>query len=253
MTEIIGKFKSIPIKIWMIIFLSILALAGISQQGYTAKLLLQLMIVIGFCVILDSAINYFKTKRVIFPDSSIISGLLIASILGPHQSRWIYIFAVLAAILSKHLIKFKGRHIFNPANFGLLAVSFFGATLIWWGLSNLILVILFGAFIAYKLKRIELVISNLIFLGGLFFVYGLIKGKNPVDYISLVNFYFVFFMLTEPKTGAQTSFGRIIFSGLVAVFSFIAFLTKIGYDYSVVGLAAANMFVPAINKRGHKL
>ena len=149
-------------KFYMIIFLLILTLLGIIKYGVN-KTLPQILIAIVIGILLDLAINYFKDKRVIFPSSAIITGLLIAT--GLSTGTELYIPAILTAIavISKHTIKINNRHIFNPANFGLLfGIVIIGSGVQWWASDVLWLLIPLGLFLTYKVKRHFIIISYLI-------------------------------------------------------------------------------------------
>ena len=86
---------------------------------------------------------------VLWPASALLTGNGVAFILrvpGTQHGDWwslhgAWIFAATAAVslLSKHLIRWRGRHIFNPSNFGLvLCFLVLGKTRaepldFWWG------------------------------------------------------------------------------------------------------------------------
>ena len=100
--------------------------------GFGIKALLPVLIAVITTTILDLFIEYFKSKTWFFPQSALISGLFIGGLLTQNLQWYIYILAGAIAILSKHLIKFQQKHIFNPANFGVLLVSIiFGVSHTW--------------------------------------------------------------------------------------------------------------------------
>ncbi len=156
--------------------------------------------------------------------------------------------AALAAIGSKHLIRFRGKHIFNPAIFGLLFVSvFFSAPLLWWGSSNIWAVLLFGTIIAAKFKRFHLLfayaIPFVLLAGG----YALINNLPVIPNILFLNFYFLVFMVVEPKTSPIGEKSRIIYGALAAAAAFIYLRTVPQLGASVLALATANLAVPFLN------
>ena len=233
----------------MVLVLLILATVGVFQQG-AGYLLPQLAISVLTAVGLDYVIVYIKSKKILFSTSAVISGLIIALILKPGVSWYIPIFAALIAIGSKHVIRIKGKHIFNPANFGLLLSMFVLRTYLgWWGSSIVWLVLVLGGLIAYRFKRFHLLISFLITQFVLLGTYSALNGEPILNAISMANLFFIFVMLVEPKTSPITRNGRIIYGVLTGIFSSLFILVVPVHDPSVMGLALSNLFVPVINNK----
>ena len=111
------------IKVQLSIFLILFALY-VSFTGKDALFLLSLGISLIAAIAADSIIVYLKTKKIIITESSVVSGLIIGYVLSSNQAWWMIAFASILAISSKHLIRFKARHIFNPAGFGILTAVF---------------------------------------------------------------------------------------------------------------------------------
>ena len=233
----------------MVLVLLIFATVGVFQQG-GGYLLPQLAISVLTAVGLDYVIVYIKSKKILFSTSAVISGLIIALILKPGVSWYIPIFAALIAIGSKHVIRIKGKHIFNPANFGLLLSMFVLRTyLVWWGSSIAWLVLILGGLIAYRFKRFHLLISFLITQFVLLGTYSVLNREPILNAIFMANLFFIFVMLVEPKTSPTTRNGRIIYGVLTGIFSSLFILVVPVHDPSVMGLALSNLFVPVINNK----
>lgn len=233
----------------MVLILLILATVGVFQQG-AGYLLPQLAISVLTAVGLDYVIIYIKSKKILFSTSAVISGLIIALILKPGVSWYIPILAALIAIGSKHAIRIKGKHIFNPANFGLLLSMFVLRTyLVWWGSNIAWLVLVLGGLIAYRFKRFHLLISFLITQFVLLGTYSALNGEPILNVIFMANLFFIFVMLVEPKTSPTTRNGRIIYGALTGIFSSLFILVVPVRDPSVMGLALSNLFVPVINNK----
>src|SRR3989338_7703895 len=251
-------FNKFTIYQYMIIFLVILHLVSAFFYGFGAKALLPVAIAVVTTTILDSIINYFKLKTFEFPQSALISGLFIGGLLTQNLQWYIYVLAGIIAILSKHFIKFKQKHIFNPAIFGVLLVSiFFGAAHTWWVSSPLLLVLIFGVFIIWRLRRFDLAIS---FLVSYYLINSMIElligaGFREI-YFTIINggviYFFSMFMLIEPKTHPMQRNQRIIYGILVAVL-FIAFNSIIPQHDLPLALAVGNIFVPILNKFSFEL
>jgi Na+-translocating ferredoxin:NAD+ oxidoreductase RnfD subunit len=236
------------LKTYMLGLLIVLAVIGISQQGISITLP-QTLIAILTAILLGLLINYIKLKKIIFSSSAFISGLIIALVLSPQVKWFIPLIASSVAIAQKHLIRYKGKHIFNPANSGLFFTMFISSAYIsWWGQSSWPLIVLGGIFICYKMKRLRL---PLIFMASFAFMVGLdniLTNQPLLDSFLLINIFFVFVMLIEPKTSPRTRKGIVLYAVLVALFSLIFFRLVPRYDFSILSLALGNAFVPFLNK-----
>lgn len=250
----------------MISFLIILTISSaiLPMFGFGIVSLLPVLITIITTVTIDSLIEYFKTKTWTFPQSALISGLFIGGLLTQNLAWYIYVLAGAIAIGSKHLIRFKEKHIFNPANFGILLVSiFFGAVHSWWISSPMVLVLIFGIFMLWRLRRFDLALSFLISYYLINSVVELLRGNGVSDvYSTILNggivYFFSMYMLIEPKTNPSQRKQRIAYGILVAVL-FVIFsqypffyrnaLSMFFERHSILlALAIGNVFVPLLNK-----
>src|SRR5215470_12366374 len=128
----------------------IITLQVLGQTAFGFSLsIAQILLAIGTCAVLEVGIAFFRQHIVMWPASAMLTGNGVAFVLrvpGTEHGDWWstngwYIFAGTAAVslLSKYLIKFRGAHIFNPSNFGLvLCFLLLGPTHaepldFWWG------------------------------------------------------------------------------------------------------------------------
>lgn len=249
--NILRKFWRLDIYSHMIMMLSILAVVGIFQHeaGSTVP---QLLISVSVAVTLNLVINYLKDKKIYYSKSATISGLIVAMALPRGIIWYIPLCAAAIAIISKHIIKIGRKHIFNPANLGLLlGIIIFGKHLAWWA-SPWWLVVILGLIISYKFRRLPLTLSFIALQGIIFLVWALIKEMDALSALSFINFFFVFVMLVEPKTSPVKRKGRIIYGIIAAITSsilIIFFLAGYPYDPFVTSLAFANIFVPVLNSK----
>jgi len=135
------------------------------------------------------------------------------------------------AIASKYLIRIKGKHVFNPANFALviLSMSFAG---VWispgqWGAAPLLAIGLFaaGAIVTGKAKRWDVSVALLVSYAALVFGRALWLGDPlsiPIHQMqSGALLIFAFFMISDPKTTPDSRIGRVVYAALVASVGFI--------------------------------
>lgn len=234
-------------------FLAVLALVSVFFYGFGINALLPVLIAAVTTTSLDLIVNYFKSKTWEFPQSALISGLFIGGLLTQNLEWHVYVLAGVIAIFSKHIIRFQQRHIFNPANFGVLLVSIiFGASHTWWISSPLILVLIFGIFIIWRLRRFDLTISFLIAYFLINLIIELLQGAGFQEiFYTLINggviYFFSMYMLIEPKTHPSGRNQRIAYGVLVAVL-FITFHFIIPKHDLPLALAVGNIFVPLLNK-----
>ena len=185
-------------KTQLIIFLGIFA-AYLSIINKDAAFLFGLFIAVISALAADYFFMYLKKEELRLDDSSVISGLIIGFLLLSAQPWWIFSLASISAIASKYLIRVNKKHIFNPAAFGiLLAVIFFRGFTQWQGASIWYLILPFGIYFVYKVKKLEIIIVySLAFL--------ILFGIQGFGYF---NYFFVLVMLIEPKTTPVTKRGR---------------------------------------------
>jgi len=248
---------------YMSVFLLILTLVSVSFYGFGFNALLPVLIAVLTTTILDTFLNCLKFKTLEFPYSAFISGLFIGGILTQDLQWYIYIIAGVIAILSKYIIKVHGKHIFNPANLGILAVFLiFNSRNSWWISSPFILVIIFGIFILWRQQRFDLAVS---FLATYYILHLLIPepmmmrmpmmANIPMTahyfYQSFTNqsilFFFAMFMLIEPKTHPAAKQQRIFYGFLVAIMLIGIEIYNPRFGIPFV-LAVANLFVPLLNR-----
>ena len=229
------------------IFLAVLTFVNSLKLGFN-NTLPQIFIAVLTCSLLDLLVKRLRHNRWTFPLTAVITGFFIGTVLETNLKWYILIIAAVAAIASKHFITFKHRPVFNPANLGILFASvFFSTTYNWWASTPLWLVVLFGSIITYQLRNYYLVISYLIAHIIFFGAYALIIKSPIIPQLFLINFFFVFFMLAEPKTSPINLKGKVIFGVLVALFYLIFGITVPEHNI-ILALAVGNVCVPFINK-----
>lgn len=90
----------------------------------------QILICLVTGALIEFGVGFFKDKVIMWPASGLLTGNSTAFILrtpGTFHGQWwslhgIWIFVAVVAVsmASKYLIRWKGRHIFNPSNLGLV-------------------------------------------------------------------------------------------------------------------------------------
>ena len=169
-----------------------------------------------------------------FPKHSMKSALITAlgiSLLLKANSPWLFLFAALFAIGQKFLVKINGKHLWNPANFGIVIIILMSGEA-WispgqWGNGALLVFIVGTAGLAVlsNIKRLETGIAFVLTLSFLEFTRTILYLGWEWDVLLLKLssgslWLFALFMITDPMTTPNAKSTRIIWSIAVAVISF---------------------------------
>jgi len=177
--------------------------------------------------LLTSAATIFKRALTFDAKSALISGLSLCLLLRTN-SLLLAMAAAFAAIASKFLLRWHGKHIFNPTNFGLVVTILCVGERVWvspgqWGNVAFFgfLMVCLGGLVVYRAARADVTLS---FLG---FYLALVFGRSwwlgepmAIPWHRLQNgalLLFAFFMISDPKTTPDSRLGRILFALLVAL------------------------------------
>ena len=186
------------------------------------------------------------TGRAFEPRSALITSLSLTLLLRT-GSVWLSLAAGIIAIGSKYLIRVRGKHIFNPANFALVLLAL-GFTSVWvspgqWGTAGwlAILLVALGGIVTGKAKRWDISIAFLAAYAALIFGRALWLGDPltiPLHQMqSGALLIFAFFMISDPKTTPNARAGRVAYAGLAALAGFIiqfAFYNSAGVLYALI-------------------
>lgn len=176
--------------------------------------------------------------------SPLISALSLTLLLRT-GSITLSIAAGILAIASKYLIRWNEKHIFNPANFGLVILSLM-FTSAWvspgqWGTAPLFALALLGlgGMVTGKAKRWDVSIALLGSYAALIFGRALWLGDPltiPLHQMqSGALLIFAFFMISDPKTTPDARAGRIFYAAIVAS---VGFTIQFGF-YNAAGIILA--------------
>ncbi len=272
----------------------IVSLQVLGQVAFDFRLsIAQILVSILTCAVLEVGIAFFRQHVILWPASALLTGNGVAFILrvpGTEHGDWWslhgwWIFAGTAAVslLSKYIVVWKGRHIFNPSNFGLVACflilgSAYAEPLdFWWGpmsvwLALALAIIVTGGFaILSRLNLVGLAASFwVVFAAGLAVLAAsghAMTARWHLGPISDAAFWralvfspeilvFLFFMITDPRTVPTGRVGRRIFGVSVGVLSVLLiapqgteFASKVAVLAALAIVCAARPFVDALAPR----
>ena len=187
--------------------------------------------------------------------SAIITALSLTLLLRA-DSIWPLMAAATIAIGSKFTLRLGGKHIFNPANIGIVAMVLL-TNAAWttpgqWGTAIWFAALLAGAgfFVTYRAARIDV---PLIFLGvyaALLFGRTLWLGDPlAIPLLRLENgalVLFAFFMISDPKTTPDGAIARGVFTAGAALLAYVLTFHFYLADGLFYGLAILSILRPVI-------
>ena len=261
----------------------IVSLQVLGQVAFDFRLsIAQILVSLLTCAVLEMGIAFRRQHVILWPASALLTGNGVAFILrvpGTEHGDWWsmhgwWVFAGTAAVslLSKHLIQFRGGHIFNPSNFGLvLCFLLLGPELadpleFWWGpmsfwLALALAIIVGGGFaILRRLRLLHIAVTFWVTFAVSIAVLAAsghdMTARWHLGPVSDWHFWrvlafspeilvFLFFMITDPKTIPAGKTGRRVYAvaiGLLAALLIAPQTTEFG---SKVALLAALAIVCA--------
>ena len=254
----------------------IVTLQVLGQTAFDFQLsIAQILVSLVTCAVLEVAIAFRRQKVLMWPASALLTGNGVAFVLrvpGTEHGDWWsmngwWIFAGTAAVglLSKYVITFRGRHIFNPSNFGLvLCFVLIGPERadplpFWWGPMSvwlaLALVLIVGGGLAI-LSRLQLVPIAagfwLTFAAGIAVLAATGHEMTAVWHLGPIGGFdlwwtlvtspevlvFLFFMITDPRTIPETGRGRRAYAvsvGLLATLLIAPWTSEFSAKLAVLG------------------
>jgi len=187
--------------------------------------------------------------------SAYITGISVG-ILVRSPAFWPYAICAIVSIMSKYLLRVKGRHIWNPSNFGISVLLFLApetvAVLsIQWGnyLLPMLVIWMLGSFIIARLHRFHItgtyVACFIVFAVLRSFITGSPWQSEIAPLTGPMYQLFIFFMITDPKTTVRSKLWQCIVVALVALVEMIFRLLDVVYApfYALFLVGPAAMLV----------
>jgi Na+-translocating ferredoxin:NAD+ oxidoreductase RnfD subunit len=173
-----------------------------------------------------------------FPNlaSSYITGISVG-ILIRSPAFWPYALCSAISITSKYVIRWKGRHLWNPSNFAicvllLLAPEAVSTLSIQWGnnIYPMLIVWVLGALITWRVNRFHITATYVVSFIGFAALRGLITGHGFLAEVAPITgpMYqlFIFFMITDPKTTVKQKWAQCLVAFLVAAMEMVLRLAE---------------------------
>src|ERR1017187_2587877 len=220
------KFFSIENRYLPPIFITLILLVGQVSFGVLESFS-RTLLAIGTAMAFELALTWLVYRKLPVLASAYITGISVG-ILTRSPEFWPYALTSAIAITSKYVIRWRGRHLWNPSNFAisamlLLAPEYIATLSIQWGNSiwPMLVVWVLGAFITWRVKRFHITATYVVSFVALAGVRTLITGHPFLAEVAPITgpMYqlFIFFMITEPKTTVKSKSGQCVVAFLVAL------------------------------------
>lgn len=219
-------------------FITLVLVVAHLQFGVLESLertLLAIVVAIG----LELALGRLVLSVWLHPASAYISGISVGILLRT-PAFWPYALCAAISILSKYVLRFRGRHLWNPSNFGISAMLFLagdtvGSLSIQWGnhVWAMLVIWVLGAFIIYRLRRFHITATYVV----AFVVFALLRSwttgtawqAEVAPITGPMYQLFIFFMITDPKTTVQPRWGQCLVVVCVAALEALLRMQQVVY------------------------
>ena len=198
--------------------------------------------------------------------SAYITGISVG-ILVRSPAYWPFLLCSVISIMSKYVLRVKGRHIWNPSNFGIAVLLFLAPETmailsIQWGNNLLPIVVIWvlGSIIIWRARRFHISATYVVSFFLFAFLRSWITGHPWQAEVAPITgpMYqlFVFFMITDPKTTVRSRLAQCVVAFCVAFVEFLLRLNQVVYApiYALflVGPAANLIEIWLDSRRGGK-
>ena len=191
------------------------------------------------------------------PRSALISGLSLCLLLRTNSVA-LAVAAAVITIASKFVLRIDGKHVFNPTNFGIVALML-ATGQVWvspgqWGNAAYFafLMACLGGLVVNRAARSDVTYAFLAFYLAIIFGRALWLGQPmaiPLHQLGSGSFLlFTFFMISDPKTTPDSRAGRILFALLVALGAGLVHFVLFRPNGLILSLAILSPIVPFLDR-----
>jgi Na+-translocating ferredoxin:NAD+ oxidoreductase RnfD subunit len=263
-TSVVGHFFSVENRYLPPFLITLILVAGQAKFGLLESFS-RTALAIATSMILDLVLARLLLRKWPHLASAYITGISVGILLRS-PAFWPYALCSAIAITSKYVLRWRGRHLWNPSNFAISAMLFlipeYVATLsIQWGNEVLPMVIVWvlGALITWRVHRFHITITYVISFVVFSALLSVMVGDSFLAEVAPLTgpMYqlFIFFMITDPRTTVKSVRGQCLVAFLVALAEMILRLADNihapFYALSTVGPAAMAIEIWRNSRRQH--
>jgi Na+-translocating ferredoxin:NAD+ oxidoreductase RnfD subunit len=206
----------------------------------------------GAAMLVDAPILRFREREWLFPDGALITGLIIAMILSPHEPWYVAAITSVLAVLSKYALRTGSANVFNPAALALVVTYYmFETGQSWWGAlpelppAALGALLLTGVFITARVNKVPAVLA---FLGSYFGLATIAAFLGDPGHVAELYrepdlhaaLFLAFFMVTDPPTSPPKRPDQWIYGAIVGVAGYAVFAFIGAVYFLLAGVLVAN-------------
>jgi enediyne biosynthesis protein E5 len=189
--------------------------------------------------------------------SALISGLSLCLLLRTNRTD-LAILAAFVTIAAKFVVRYRGKHIFNPTNAGIV-VMLVATDQVWvspgqWGSVAFFafLMACLGGVVVNRASRSDVTYAFIVFYCALLFGRSWYLGEPFAIPLHRLQggalLLFTFFMISDPKTTPDSRAGRVLFAALVAFGAWYVQFRLFRTNGLLWSLAACSLLVPLIDR-----
>ena len=208
------------------VFITLILLVGHLSYGILESLE-RTALAIGAAILAEVILGRIFYRKWPNLASAYISGISVG-ILIRSPAFWPFALCSAISIMSKYVLRVKGRHLWNPSNFGIVAMLFLAgdavASLsIQWGnyLWPMLVIWALGSVIIWRLRRFHITATYVVAFVVLALVRSWMTGSPWQAEVAPITgpMYqlFIFFMITDPKTTVRGKTAQCVVAFTVAL------------------------------------
>lgn len=199
----------------------------------------KLLTAIIVAVITETALHRLVTGKFRNLSSAYVSGIS-AGVLVRSPLIWPFALCAAISIASKYVLRYKGRHIWNPTNFGVVAIIFIASDSaailsIQWGNNMWAMFIIWaiGLISLWRIKRLNIAMMYILSFIAFAWVRSMFTGDAFIAEVAPLTgpMYqlFALFMITDPKTTVKSRWGQNMVAFTIALVEMIFRLNEFVY------------------------
>lgn len=199
----------------------------------------KLLTAILFAVLTELVLHRLVTGKFRNLSSAYVSGIS-AGILVRSPLFWPFALCAAISIASKYVLRYKGRHLFNPTNFGVVAIIFIASDSaavlsIQWGNNMWAMFVIWavGLISLWKINRLNITLTYISAFIVFAWVRSLYTGDPFLAEVAPLTgpMYqlFALFMMTDPKTTVQSRMGQNLVAFSIALLEMFLRLNEAVY------------------------
>lgn len=194
-----------------------------------------ILLAIGCALATELVLGRVLLGKLPFLASAYISGISIG-ILVHSPMLWPYALGATLSIMSKYVLRVRGRHLWNPSNFGICVLLFLAPFAVaplsvQWGNEAwpMVVIWIIGLNAIWRVRRAHITLSYIAAFFTFAFVRSLVIETSFISEVAPITgpMYqlFALFMVTDPKTTVSSRRGEII---VVVAVAFVEMLLRLG-------------------------